>query len=192
MSKTPVQFTVAEVPTSAKFNEAIQDYITRGHIWSNDADATAIWIDAGATPQTMTANDFPIAAVVYNPDKSLFDTVRFAWRTLGAGEAGTVTPSDIEYTLDSGVTWTALVDVLGFPVTGLTGSIGVTGTPTSADGMRDVSLSGIVTTEWLGIRADNGTADNDDGIGGTDPGSARLNTFVHAIMYDSTAGFDPF
>jgi hypothetical protein len=186
--KDPVQWAIGDEATSALENEAIQDYIRKGVTWSNDATAATIYVSVGAAPQSLTVTNAPLATTYYDPAKSLFDTVRFAWSARVGGGAGTApTP---QYTINSGVGWINLVNTLGFPVLNVTGTIQTAGAVARASvtGMTDIALGAIVGAEWLGLRFDANGATSPIGV----DGGAYVNTFGFAILFDSTAGFDPF
>jgi len=192
MVKTAVNWTFGESPIpSAKENEAIVDYITAGQNWINDSGTTNIHVATGEGSQLIIASEFPVGIAPYNPTKSLWDTVRIAWRCEAGASSGVAVAPDVEYTVNAGTAWTAVVDTLGFPVANVAGQVanvdGV-GTTDINEGMTNIPLSAIAVPTWVGVRLDNGTAGTDS----VTQGAAYISWFVKATFFLSTTGFDPF
>jgi hypothetical protein len=190
MAKTRINWAAGELLTSPKENEAIEDYVKAGHVWLNNAGQAVVHVDIADGGETIQATLYPVGVIPYNPAKSVFDTIRFAWYTRAGGAGAAVAP-DVEYTLNAGTTWTALVDVLGFPVAGMNGLIRNTDAVSTTDsdsGMRDVTISGLPIPTWIGVRITGGTAITT----GVANGAAYLSYFVKAALYNSAVDFSLF
>jgi hypothetical protein len=197
VSRDPVIWTQdatgrGELLTSSKENLAVLDYVRSGYVWINDTVGATIHVTGADVPQTIDITTYPMGIMPYDVAKNLFDRIRIAWRTEAGSRTGFGSAPDVEYSLDAGVTWTAVVDTLGFPIAGMGGVMGSTTNLTLADdvneGMTNISLDSVVGSTYLAVRLDNGSADTS----GIAAGGAYLHAFVMAIFYNSTLGFDPF
>ena len=153
MSKLRETIAFQELLTSSKTNQLISDYITPGKLIMH---VTGCWF-AHATPSY-------IGWWPFNPNKNVFDRIRIlgqAWTPAGGGQP---LGSWLEYTLDSGGSWTAIgagINIAGLLITLPADPIGIGPPPTELTlAYWDVDISSIAATELIGFRL------NDAGGGG--------------------------
>lgn len=133
MTKAKEVVAYGETPaTSAKINQIITDYLTRGTIMCNAQGGPLTSADNG----TWIVGWYP-----YNPDKQLWDRLRIFGQIDYAAAVFTT-----QYSVDSGGSWSTIIG--GAPPV-------ATSTPSSGSTTQfdtTVDLSGIGSFQWLGIR----------------------------------------
>jgi hypothetical protein len=170
MSKTPVNFSFKEALTSGEHNAQTIDYLTSGESFCH---ATTLLYSATG-PRPITVGWHP-----YNPNKSVWNRLRM----LGGVEVTGIPvplPPMPEYSLDSGVTWTAVAPAVG----GLPIDVGRGGSPPTFPFDTTVNLEvgagGPVVFEFIGIRWPRITG----GVGFT------IDWMLTSFFYNSA--FNPF
>jgi hypothetical protein len=176
MSKARVTWTFGETPaTTDKLNAAVQDYIRPGHLIMNSVGTTFhITTLDGNTGLMIT----PVLSFYpYNPQRLVFDTMRIFFNHTAIHENGSDLTNSLhlQYSLNSGATWananpghSASPVVLVYPMV-------FAGATDLGSAIRDVSLTSIAATQYIGFRYLSDSVD----VGG-------FAWCAFAILYSST------
>jgi len=152
MAKARVTWTFGETPaTSDKLNDAVQDYIRKGQlILSSTGAVIRVTTTGGVLTFPHTAGTpWQLGWYPYNPAKQIYDRMDILFNH---GVAGTATDLHLQYSLNSGGSWTSANPGQSVsPLSLITPLIIAAGTSLGPS-TRTVDLSGMAGFEYIGFR----------------------------------------